>query len=345
MTLIFFIFILGVTVFIHELGHFLSAKACGVHVYEFSLGLGPQIFHFKRKNDETTYSIRLFPIGGYVSMAGEAEEEKGEIPKDKQLVGKPWRWRFLTIIAGILMNFLLALTLFFIVGLFHGGIEKTAYISEIEEGSQASLTNLQSGDAILSINGKHLYSSDLLLLELEVNKGHEITLGVRHENGKRENIVMTPEKVETDGVVNYHYGFAIESHVKKGFFPALRYAFEKSISLLLQLFTIIWYLLTGKLGLKAFSGPIGIYTLVGETRKAGLINLVYLTGYLSLNVGFMNFLPIPAMDGGRLFFLLIEKIKGSPVNQRFENAVHTVGLGLLMLLMVYITFQDIIRLL
>ena len=112
---------------------------------------------------------------------------------------------------------------------------------------------------------------------------------------------------------------------------------------MLQLFTTIWYLLTGVLTIKAFSGPVGIYTLVGESRKAGLINLVYLTGYLSLNVGFMNFLPIPAMDGGRLFFLLIEKIKGSPVNQKFENTVHTVGLALLMLFMIYITFQDIIR--
>ncbi len=345
MTLIFFILILGITVFIHELGHFLSAKACGVHVYEFSLGMGPQIFHFKRKNDETTYSIRLFPIGGYVSMAGEAEEEKGEIPKEKQLVGKPWRWRFLTIIAGILMNFLLALTLFFIVGLFHGAVERTAYVSDLEEGSRATLTNLQKGDAILSINGKSLYSSDLLLLELEVNKGHEITFGVRHENGKKEDITITPEKVEEDGKVTYHYGFAIENHVQKGFFPAIRYAFEKFISLFLQLLTIVWYLITGKLGIKAFSGPIGIYNLVGETRKAGLINLLYLTGYLSLNVGFMNFLPIPAMDGGRLFFLLIEKVKGSPVNQKFENTVHTVGLVLLMLLMVYITFQDIIRLL
>ena len=304
--------------------------------------MGPKLFSFHRKNDETEYCIRLFPIGGFVSMAGETEEEEG-VPKDKQLANKAWGWRFITIIAGILNNFLLALFLFFVIGLWNGKISKEAYIGELEEGYPAISTNLKVGDEITSLNGKHLYSSDLLLLELQVNEGKDIKLGVKHENGENEEITLTPVKEEVEGKEVYRYGFTLQNKVEKGIIPAIQFSFQKMISLLLQMISIIGYLITGRLSLKALSGPVGIYNLVGESAKAGLMSLIYLTGYLSLNVGFMNFLPIPAMDGGRLFFLLIEKIKGSPVNQKIENMVHTVGLALLMVLMLYITFNDIVR--
>ena len=342
MTIIYFALILGITVFIHELGHFIWAKKAGVHVYEFSIGMGPKIFSFHRKNDETDYCIRLFPVGGFVSMAGETEEETG-VPKNKQLANKAWGWRFITISAGIIHNFLLAIFLFFVIGLFNGKVSRESFVAELQEGYPASSSTIQVGDEITGINGKSLYSSDLLMLELQVNQGKEIDLNVKHQNGTRENIHLAPMKEEVDGQEVYRYGFTLQNKVTKGLFPAIQFAFEKTISLTLQMIKIIGYLFTGVLSLNALSGPVGIFNIVGETAKAGLLNLVYLTGYLSLNVGFMNFLPIPAMDGGRLFFLLIEKIKGSPVNQKVENAIHTVGFGLLMILMLYITFNDIVK--
>lgn len=341
LTLLYFLIILGITVFIHEFGHFLFAKKSGIYVYEFSIGMGPQIFKFHRKNDETMYSIRLFPIGGYVSMAGEVVEEDNEIPKEKQMTTKPWHNRFLTVGAGILFNFLLAFVIFFIIGLCGYATKREVYIRSIEENYPASNTNLSVGDEIISLNGKGLYSSDMLTLELQVNVGETLKLKVRHTNGEYETITIEPK--EEDGT--YYYGFGLETKENPGIIGSLQYAYQKVISLVLQMIFVIWYLITGKLSLSALSGPVGIYSVVGESAKAGFINLVYLTGYISLNVGFVNFLPIPAMDGGRLFFLIIEKIKGSPVNQKFENTVHTVGLALLMVLMLYVTFNDIIRIL
>lgn len=340
LNLLYFCIVLGITVFIHELGHFLFAKKAGVYVYEFSIGMGPKLFQFKRKNDETEYSIRLLPIGGFVSMAGEVEEDS-KIPKEKQLAHKSWSHRFMTIIAGILFNFILAILIFFIVGLVHGSVSRKTYIGKVEE--PASETNLKVGDEILAINGKNMYSSDLFVLEMEVLKGNTIELNVKHEDGTSESILIEPTEEKQEGTTTYHYGFQLASKVEKGFLPAIQYAFEKTFSLILQMLHVIWYLIVGKLKIRSLSGPIGIYTLVGETAKSGFLNLLFLIGYISLNVGFVNLLPIPAMDGGRAFFLLIEKIKGSPVNPEVENKIHTIGLVLLMILMIYVTFNDILR--
>lgn len=344
LTLIYFILILGITVLIHEFGHFLFAKKAGIYVYEFSIGMGPQILKFHRKNDETVYSVRLFPIGGFVSMAGEVVEEDSKIPKEKQMTSKKWHQRFMVVIAGILFNFLLAIVIFFLIGLTNGSVSRQTYISEIQQQYPAAQTNLRVEDEILALNGKSIYSSDMLLLEMQVLEGKEISLKVKHEDGNVEVIKMKPQEEKTEDGVTYHYGFGLKNKAETGFFSALKYSFEKTISLILQMVHIIWYLIIGRLSLSSLSGPVGIYQLVGQTASAGFVNLVFLTAYLSLNVGFINLLPIPAMDGGRLFFLLIEKIKGSPVKPEFENMVHTVGLALLMILMLYVTFNDVLRL-
>ena len=164
MTLIYFILILGITVFIHELGHFIFAKHAGIYVYEFSIGMGPQIFKFHRKNDETEYSIRLLPIGGYVQMAGEEIEADEDIPKEKQMTHKKWHQRFMTVIAGILFNFLLAIFIFFIVGLINGVPTETTTVADVSKNSAAFKAGLKSGDKILKINGTKIVSSDHLML-------------------------------------------------------------------------------------------------------------------------------------------------------------------------------------
>lgn len=340
MTFIYFILVLGITIFIHEFGHFIFAKRAGIYVYEFSLGMGPQIFKWHRQNDETTYSIRLFPIGGFVQMAGEEVELDKNIPADKRFQAKSWLNKMLTVSAGILFNFLLAIFIFFIVGLINGAQTLKPIIYEIDPDYPLITSNLKAGDTILKVDGKKVYTVDHFLLEFQIKAGKDINLTVRHLDDKIEDVLITPKKVDD----SYVYGFSLDSKINHNFFRTIGYAIKKFLSLLIQMFFTILYLFTGKLSIKNLAGPVGIFSIVGQTAKAGLLNLIYLIGYLSINVGVINLLPIPAFDGGRLFFLIIEKIKGSPVNPKFENTVHAIGMLFLLLLMAIITYQDIIRL-
>jgi len=341
MTLIWMILILGIIVFVHEFGHFIFAKKAGIYVYEFSLGMGPRLFKFNRKNDETEYSIRLFPIGGYVQMAGEEIEEDKNIPEEKRMQSKSWIQRFMTIIAGIMFNFILAIVVFFIIGLVNGASQNKPYINLVEDSINSDLVNV--GDRIIAVNGKKIIFTDVFVLDVQLNSGKPLNLTVSSDGVKRD-VVLNPIQVEKDGKVSYKYGIGLGDEVKTGVLPALKYAFVKFVSLMVQMFLVVVNLFTGKLGLSSMSGPVGIFNVVGESAQAGFINLVYLVGFISLNVGFMNLLPIPALDGGRILFLIIEKIKGSKVDVKVENTIHTVGFVLLMILMLVITFNDIIKL-
>ena len=344
MTFIYFVFVLGVTIMIHEFGHFLFAKRAGIYVYEFSLGMGPRIFHWNRKGDETTYAIRLFPIGGFVSMAGEDMEADDSIPKEKQMCNKSWMERFLVIIAGILFNFLLAIILLFVVALINGTPTTKPYIDTLDSNYPIAETAITHGDLITNINGKKIHSLDRLLLELQIHTGETLAITVKHLSGETETVSVRPILTEEDGVSSYRYGFTLQSETNRSILSALKYAFTKTGSLMEQMVMIIGYLFTGKLSLDNLAGPIGIFGIVGETAKAGFLNLLYLIAYLCINVGFINFIPLPAFDGGRLLFLVIEKIKGSRVNPKVENAIHSVGFLLLMILMVVITYNDVLRL-
>lgn len=346
MTIIYFILILGIIVCIHEFGHFLFAKKAGIYVYEFSIGMGPRLLKWNRKNDETTYSIRLLPIGGFVQMAGEDLEadEKSEIPKDKMMQNKKWYQRFLTIVAGVMFNFILALVLLFIIALIHGAPYLGTRVGEVSENSPAAIAGLETGDKIIKIGNRKVNNSDMLMLEIQVQNGKETTLVVEKKSGKKEEIVITPKKVTVDKKEGYQYGFGLETKTEKGIIGAIKYAFGKTISLVEQMIFIIGYLFTGKLALNSLAGPVGIFQVVGETAKTGILNIIYLIAFMSINVGFLNLLPIPAFDGGRLLFLIIEKIKRSPVSPKVENAIHSVGFILLMILMIVITYNDILRL-
>lgn len=341
MTLIWMILILGIIVFVHEFGHFIFAKKAGIYVYDFSLGMGPRLFKFNRKNDETEYSIRLFPIGGYVQMAGEEIEEDKNIPEEKRMQSKSWIQRFMTIIAGIMFNFILAIVVFFIIGLVNGASQNKPYINLVEDSINSDLVNV--GDRIIAVNGKKIIFTDVFVLDVQLNSGKPLNLTVSSDGVKRD-VVLNPIQVEKDGKVSYKYGIGLGDEVKTGVLPALKYAFVKFVSLMVQMFLVVVNLFTGKLGLSSMSGPVGIFNVVGESAQAGFINLVYLVGFISLNVGFMNLLPIPALDGGRILFLIIEKIKGSKVDVKVENTIHTIGFVLLMILMLVITFNDIIKL-
>jgi regulator of sigma E protease len=322
---------------IHELGHFLLAKKNGVYVYEFCLGMGPKIFH--KKKGETEYSIRLFPIGGFVSMAGEDLEEE-KIPKERQLCHKSWWARFTTLIAGITFNILLAIVLLFIVGLVNGVPNNSVSIAELDSEFPIINTNIEVGDTILKVNNTKIKSYEMLALELTVHESEDVNLTVRHLDGTEEIVKVSPKKTE-DG---YAYGIVLKTSKKEGLIPAIQYGFIQTKNLSVQMYKILYYLVTGKLSLNSLSGPVGIYTIVGDAATLGFINILYLIAYLCINVAVINLIPFPAFDGGRILFLIIEKIKGSKVNENIENMIHSVGFVLLMILMIYVTYHDIIRL-
>lgn len=342
MTLIYFILILGIIVLIHEFGHYVFAKRAGIYVYEFSIGMGPRLFKWTRPNDETEYSIRLIPIGGFVQMAGEEIEDDPSVPKDKKFSVKTFGQKFMTVIAGIMNNFILAIVLLFFLALFNGAPQNKAIVGEVNKNMPAYTSGLEEGDIILKINGKKAESYDIFALELQVNAGKTITLEV-DRNGDTKNITVTPKKVTEDGNETYKYGFALNDEVKTGFLASLKYSFTKTFSLLHQMVLTIFYLVTGSLGLKSFSGPVGIYNIVGQAAASGFWSLVSLTALLSVNVGFINLLPLPAFDGGRILFIIIEKLSGKKVDPKLENTIHSIGFFLLMALMIIVTYNDVIR--
>jgi len=345
--LILLILILGIIILIHEFGHFIFAKKSGVHIYEFAIGMGPLIYQKKGK-DGINYSIRAFPIGGYVQMAGEVYEDDDleKIPKEKFMCNRPWYQRVLTIVAGVLFNFILALVLLFTMALIWGAKSSTPIVAEAPEEYPIAQAGIVAGDTITSVNGKKVTTWEKTQLLLTMKSKDDIyKIEVKHKDGSTDTYEVKPTITEDeDGNEIKVFGVSIEQNIEKGIIASAKYAVEKFGSLVESMAIVIGGLFTGSLSLSALSGPIGIYQVVGQSAQAGIQNVVYLIAYLSINVGFINILPFPAFDGGRLIFMLIEKIKGSPVNSKIENTFHTIGFILLMILMLYICVQDVFRL-
>lgn len=344
-TLILFILILGSIVFVHEFGHFMMAKLNGVYVYEFAIGMGPKIW--SKKGKETEYTLRAIPIGGFCMMAGEdlEDDDLKKIPKEKRLQAKkPWQ-RFLIMFFGAGNNFICAVLLLFLIGLIWGGSSMEPVITSVVKNSAAATSGIEAGDRVLEINGHSIATTDDISLYLAIANPEEASdIKVRKENKKVETYSVQPKKKKVDGETTYQYGIGMQQDVEKGILPALEFTGKKTISIFKQMAVTVGYLFTGGISISQLSGPVGIFSVVGEQSSAGIMNILYLVAFLSINVGFINLLPIPAFDGGHILFIIIEKIKGSPVKPETENMIHTVGLFLLMLLMVVITFNDILRL-
>ncbi|MBE6153588.1 MAG: RIP metalloprotease RseP [Firmicutes bacterium] len=345
MTIIYFILILGVIIFIHELGHFLFAKKAGVKIFEFAIGMGPKVFSKKSKKSETEYSIRLIPLGGFCSMAGESNEDEQNVPKDKLLQNKTWFQRFMVIFAGPLFNFILAFVLLLSIGLIYGATPTKPIIGAIVKNSAADKAGLEIGDTILSINNKRVNNWDQVMMQLQMIDGSkEVSFVIEDDNDKEKTINIKPEKIVEDDVVTYRFGIGTGSKRERGILPSLSYASSKLMSLTQSMGSTLAGLFTGKISVSNVSGPVGIYNVIGEQAKAGFDSILYLTAFLSINVGFINLIPFPAFDGGRILFLIIEKIKGKPVDSKVENMFHYVGFFLLIGLMILVTFNDILRL-
>ena len=343
--LLLFLLILGILVTIHEFGHFIAAKKCGVHIYEFSIGMGPLI-HKHMGKDKIQYSIRALPIGGYVQMAGEVEEDDKKVKKDKFMCNKPWWQRLIILCAGVTMNFVLAFVLLFVIALIWGGTSFDPIVEGVEDNSPAKIAGIKANDTILSINNHNVSSWDTAQIELIMKDDDNIyDIKVKHENGNIEDLKVTPEKVVRDKIEVNKFGIIARNTKKYGFVNALNYAFRKFGTIYETMFKTIGGLLTGKISIKSLSGPVGIYSVVSDSAKMGIEQVLYLVAFLSINLGFVNILPFPAFDGGHVLFIIIELIRGGKkVNQKVEGYFHLAGFVLIILLMIIVTIQDIIRL-
>ena len=362
---------LSLLIFVHEGGHFIAAKKCGVHVYEFALGMGPKVLSFKRKYDPTEYTLRALPIGGFCAMAGEEGEDDESLDKDKFMCNKSKIKRIIILVAGVTMNFITAIILLFIIGLSFGSTEQKSIIGRVESGSPADVAGLKVNDKIIECNGYKISTWDKLTIVTNLkNKNNYYEYKVEHEDGSVDTYKITPDeyvvigsetikldednkledvlkkydKKESEVTVTKLVGIGAPSEVKKDFLSALKYAFSKFGSIVSTMLLIIGSLFTGKLGLSTLSGPVGMYSVVGTVASLGFANLIYLTAYLSINLGVLNILPFPAFDGGRVLFVLIEAITRKKVDPKIEGYFHSIGFILIMLLMIYITFQDVLRL-
>lgn len=346
LTLIIFLVILGATIFIHELGHFIFARVVGVHVYEFSIGMGPKLFSIKGKKTDTKYSIRAIPLGGYVQLAGEEVDLDLKKYKGKNLQDKTVFQRFLVMFMGVGFNLIFALAIMFFIGLIYGSPSLDPVIESVTNNYPAQEAGITAGDKILEINDKKVkYSDDVMLYITVADLEKPISITVLKENETVKNYTFKAlKKVDADKATTYHIGIVLNNDIHKGIIPAIKYSYQQERALIKQIYVVLGNLFTGGVSVKQLSGPVGIYSVVGDMQKSGISALLYLTALLSINVGIMNLLPFPAFDGGRIVFLFIEKIKGSPVNPKVENIIHSIGFVLLILLMIYVTMNDILKL-
>ena len=340
-----FILILGFIVFVHELGHFTWAKICGVYVYEFAIGMGPKLW--SKKGKETEYSLRAIPIGGFCAMAGEdiGDDELKKIPKKKRLQSKTPFQRFLIMFFGAGNNFISAFLLLFFIALIWGGTTLKPVITEVQDGGAAQAAGLQAGDKIKYIDGHKIKTSDDISIYLAVSDHKKKTEFVVERGKETDTVRVMPKKTKQNGNEVYIYGIMMQQEETHGFVASAVYMVKKGISLCRQMGITVKYLFTGHISLKQLSGPVGIYSIVGQQKASGIQNLLYLVAFLSINVGFINLLPLPAFDGGHIVFIIIEVLRGGkPVPPEIEAKIHTVGMILLLLLMLVITVSDVIKL-
>lgn len=327
----------GVIIMIHELGHFLTAKLFHVTVDEFSLGMGPAIF--KKERGGTVYSLRAFPIGGYVKMQGEDPEEDGTRDTDPgKFYNKPCWQRMIILAAGALMNLLLGLVVAVVMTLCLPAVP-TNTVALFAEDASSEQTGLRIGDEIVKIDGVRVYTDQDIVTQL-----------LRSDDGVYEFVVKRDgEKVSLSGVTLQSEGGSLKldfkvQAAKKGVINTISYSARAFVSITRSIWLSLGELIRGKVGFSELSGPVGVGEVIGKAVSAGLDTFLYIAAFITINIGVFNLLPIPALDGGRLLFVLIELIFRKPVAPKYEGMIHFVGLMLLLGLMVAVTAKDILHL-
>jgi len=328
---------LGLIIFVHELGHFLTAKLFKMPVSEFSIGMGPQVFSVDTK--KTTYSFRAIPIGGYVNIEG--MEVGSEV--ENGFSSKPAYQRFVVLFAGVFMNFLMAFILLFAVAKINGRIEydTNAIIGGLVKGG-ANEQILKVDDKILELDGKKINVwTDISKITKSSQNKEEISALIER-NGKEENITLKLTKDEE----NNRVVLGISPKYKKvdlSITESLDFAKNSFNSIFTDTIKGFFTLFSGKASLKEISGPVGIFKVVGEVSKFGWVSIASLCVVLSINIGVLNLLPIPALDGGRIIFVLLELI-GIKVNKKWEEKLHKGGMILLLFFILMISVNDVWKL-
>lgn len=413
-----FVFVFGIIVFIHELGHFIFAKIFGVLVREFSIGFGPKIF--QTHHDETTYTVRLLPLGGYVMLAGDEDEEdlrpgmfvhleldhnetvqkiflspeashiqalpfevsdfdlvdglkiKGRqpqsdtyqtyqvsdqalivkedgtvvqiAPRDRQLPSAPVWQRMLINLAGPIFNFILSIIVFTLFAFGQGGIPSSeAVLGEFEEGSPAATSQLETGDRVVSVAGEPVESWTEMVREVQKHPEEEITIVAEHPDGDQYETQIKPAAAEDDKG-NKFGRIGVRVSIQTGIISKLTYGFKQTLTIIILVVETIRRMVTGTLGMDQLGGPLAIFATTGEVaRLGGFLGIISFIGFLSANIGMMNLLPIPGLDGGKLLLNIVEAVRGKPISQEKEMAITMIGVILLLALMFFVTWQDLTR--
>ena len=339
----------GLLIAVHELGHFMAAKACHVKVNEFAIGMGPKLL--KKQGKETLYTLRLLPIGGFCAMEG--EDESSENPRS--FTNQP-RWkRVIILIAGATMNFITGFVLVLIIFSQMASFGGTT-ITQLADGFPNQGANgLQQGDTILSIDGQHLYySSDFTNFMARAN-GKPVDMVILRD-GKTVTLTqydLTPRDYTEDGQTVRRYGTTF-NQVKATVWEQLKYSTYTSFNFVRLIWLSLEDLVSGAIGIKDLAGPVGIVSAINQaghastSTVANLSNVGYLVAFIAVNLAFMNLLPLPALDGGRIFFLIvtwfIEKIIRKRINPKYEGYIHTAGFVLIIGLMIFVMANDVVRL-
>ncbi|WP_346697969.1 RIP metalloprotease RseP [Catenibacillus scindens] len=335
--------IFSVMIIIHELGHFLLARQHGITVTEFAVGMGPKLLSHKSKKSGTVYALKLVPFGGSCMMLGEDEDENSEGSFNTKSV---WA-RMSVVLAGPIFNFFLAF-IFAMIILANTGYQNTA-VGSVEEGTPAAQAGLQAGDVITRIGNErvHLFKEISLYMYLNPNEPYDITYT---RDGQTMETTITPFWDESTG--SYRIGIVSSPYQKANILQLFEYGFYEVKYNITTVIKSLGMLFTGQLSRDDVAGPVGIVTIIDDSYQAsksyGALNVFLVMSQLivmlSANLGVMNLLPVPALDGGRFLFLIVEAIRGKPFDREKEGLVNFVGFALLMILMVFILFNDVSRL-
>ena len=325
--LIFFFFFI-----IHECGHFFAARLCGVRVNEFAIGMGPTLLRFGKK--ETRYSWRLFPIGGFVAMEGESDQSDDPRAFCNQAVWK----RIIIVCAGAIMNLVLGFIIILALTIPNKTLASTT-IAEFSEGASTQASGLQVGDQILKINDRTMWVDSDIIFALSTDADGVVDMVVRRDG---EKVTLNNVQFTIDGgtlVIDFKV-----VGLQRGLVNTLGYSLGKTASIGRLIWISIGQLVTGQAAISDLSGPIGTAQAVGEATKAGMSTVMNLFAFITVNVGIFNLLPIPALDGGRLVFLLFEAITRKRIKPEYEAYVHFAGFILVIALVVFVSYQDIVNL-
>ena len=346
LSLVYFLIVLGALVLVHEFGHFITAKRCGVRVERFSIGFGPKLFSVKK--GETEYLVSAIPLGGYVKMAGdEPSEIKG---KDWEFLSKSVGDRFKIIVAGPLLNYVMAFLIFSVVFMF-GSPTLTTEVGSLLKDYPAEKAGLLAGDKVTAIDGKNIGDWEEMTEIIHKHIEGSIKLTV-NRGGKIFDIDIKPNVRETKDIFGKDVrialiGIAPSQSIKKvkyGFLESFGMGAKKLLQLTAITYKAIWSMLIGRLSVKeSMTGPIGIFIITGKMAQMGFIYIFHLMGILSASLAIFNLLPFPVLDGGHIIFLALEKLRGKPLSAKAQEAIMNVGISLLILLTIFIFYNDMIK--